>query len=88
MTVTPTGDRLTFSVTSTDDKDNYTVDMAADGGNAACTCRDWQCRRSPQYRKTKTIVDYGTPLSTRCKHINAVLLYLGNCVVNRANGKS
>lgn len=88
MTVTPTGDRLTFSVTSTDDKDNYMVDMAADDGNGLCTCPDHRCRGTSNYRKNKIIVEYGSVNRTRCKHINAVLLYLGNCVVNRANGKS
>jgi hypothetical protein len=85
--VTPTGDAFTFSVTSADDKDNYTVDVLANDGQMACTCTDWQCRCSPRCRSGGLLKPYGHPDRSICKHIQAVLVYLGQSVAAKANGK-
>lgn len=75
--VTPTGDAFTFSVTSADDKDNYTVDVLANDGQMACTCTDWQCRCSPRCRNGGLLKPYGHPDRSICKHIDATLKDMG-----------
>jgi hypothetical protein len=85
--VTPTGDANTFSVTSADDPDHYFVDTSANKGRMACTCGDWHHRRAKLLLMGEKVKPFGSPNRNICKHINAVLTYLGQCVVARANGK-
>jgi hypothetical protein len=82
-----TGDQGTFSVSSADDTDPYTVDLMANEGFMACTCRDWQCRCAPLARERKPLKAFGTPTRGYCKHIHAVLLFLGQTVAAQLNGK-
>jgi hypothetical protein len=35
-------------------------------------------RCKPLYRERKSVVEYGNPERTRCKHINQVLLFVAN----------
>jgi hypothetical protein len=86
--VTPTGDNATFSVTSADDADSYFVDIAANGGFMACTCRDWQCRVAPRLRGGQRIKPYGNPNRGVCKHQQSVLLFLGQSVAAQLSGKN
>jgi hypothetical protein len=86
MTVSPTGDSFVFHASSVDDKDPYTVAMLENDGNGACSCRDFQCRCQPRWNKTGKVEEYGSVNRTRCKHINAVIMFLGNAVV--ANAKA
>ena len=85
MTVTPEGAGV-FRVTSADDKDHYTVDVTAFDGKPVCTCRDWQCRCSPKL-KTEKVILYGSIHRNTCKHIHAVIMYLGKQVAARMAGK-
>ena len=87
MEVVFTGGHLTYEVSSADDRDGYHVDMAANEGNGECLCRDFQCRCFPIWRKEVKIVDYHSLGRTRCKHIQAVIMFLGNKVIDHANGK-
>lgn len=80
LTVAASGDRSTFYVQSANNPDGYLVDMAALHGNGFCNCRDFQCRCEPTYVREHKIVHFGRISRTQCKHINAVLLYLGDLV--------
>ena len=88
MKVTHANESGSFWVQSADDHEPYKVDMTANEGNGECLCRDFQCRCFPQWRKSGKIVDYASLERTRCKHLNAVIMFLGNHVVDRLNGKS
>lgn len=77
-------DKLQFLVDSTKNKDGYIVDMECNHGNGICTCPDFRCRKQSLYEKNHKSVNYGVDGATRCKHINLVLLYLGDIVVSRA----
>jgi hypothetical protein len=87
MTITPHGDRFCFWVSSADDSEPYLVDMLANGGRGACTCRDWQCRCSPAIKDGAKAIPYGSLNRTTCKHLTAALTYLGMSVVAHAAGK-
>jgi hypothetical protein len=85
LSVVATGDRMSFYVSSeTGPDDGYKVDMGALGGNGFCTCRDFQCRCEPRYVNNRQIVHYGRAERSQCKHINAVLLFLGDKVAQQA----
>ena len=71
-----TGDQGTFSVSSADDTDPYTVDLMANEGFMACTCRDWECRCAPITRLRRPLKEHGKQRGY-CKHIKDVLIYLG-----------
>lgn len=86
MTVTPKEDGV-FEVSSADDKDHYTVDMAALDGKPACTCRDYVCRCQPRLTRGEKVILYGSVNRNTCKHIHAVILYLGKQVAARMAGK-
>lgn len=77
-------DRARFSVPSSKGEQDYVVDMAPNRGNGACHCVDFRTRCQPRFDKTGTVVNYeaGEPRS-RCKHINAVLIHLGETVAQR-----
>jgi len=78
---------LSFHVASESKEEAfYLVDMEEHGGNGACSCRDFQTRCFPHHRDTGTIIDYGPGLRTRCKHINAVILWIGNEAIRRTLG--
>jgi hypothetical protein len=64
-------------------EERYLVDAAANQGNGECSCRDFICRRYPEYKRTKKIVPYGEPGASQCKHINAVRLFLGGRVMEQ-----
>lgn len=84
MTIQPTGDRLKWLVSSeSGEKDGYIVDMDALNGNGHCLCRDFQCRCEPNFVKNgHTIINFGLVGRTRCKHVQAVVLHLGQMVVD------
>jgi hypothetical protein len=75
---------LSFHVYSeSKDEEFYVVDMELNGGNGVCTCKDFSARCQPQFRENNVIREYGNAQRTRCKHINAVLLWIGNEAVMR-----
>ena len=62
----------------------HLVDMNEYKGNGECSCNDFKCKKKPMYVKNgKQIVNYGLADTTRCKHINSVINYLGNLVVDK-----
>jgi len=77
----------TFSVASADDADPYTVDIMANDGRMACTCRDWQCRCSPRTREKGPLKPFSSPLRGYCKHINDTLIFLGRELWQRLFGE-
>lgn len=76
---------LTFHVQSEskDDGDYYLVDMEENDGNGFCNCKDFATRCQPAYRECRAVHDYGQAQRTRCKHINAVVLWIGNEAIRR-----
>jgi hypothetical protein len=81
LTVTHTPGSMSFRVTSEESPgDEYLVDMGALDGNGFCTCRDFQCRCEPRFVATRKIVHYGRAGRSQCKHLNAVLVHLGQMV--------
>jgi len=90
MICTATGDHLHFHVSSGTliEPDGYMVDMEALNGNGHCTCRDFQCRGEPNFVKNgHAIINFGLVGRTRCKHINEVILHLGQMLVDNARGR-
>lgn len=61
----------------------HKVDMADNNGNGWCSCKDFTTRCQPSFRQTKRIREYGLVERTRCKHINAVVLWIGNEAIRR-----
>ena len=62
----------------------HLVDMNEYHGNGECSCGDFKHKKKPMYVKNgKQIINYGLADTTRCKHINSVITYLGNLVVNK-----
>lgn len=75
---------LLFHVASeSKEEDFYVVDMEHHKGIGECSCRDWQTRCSPRIRTGETGHDWPHPLRCNCKHINAVLLWIGKEAVRR-----
>lgn len=76
---------LTFHVSSeSKEEEFYTIDMAEHEGNGVCTCRDFATRCEPEFRQAQHIREYGQHNRTRCKHINAVVIWIGNEAIRRA----
>jgi hypothetical protein len=63
----------------------YTIDLDENCPNGACNCADFMTRCQKEWDKTKTVVEYGNPQRTRCKHINAAVMFLGNTVIASFN---
>lgn len=76
MTVSYSGDRMTFWVGSADDPLDYSVDLLANGGRGACTCADFRFRCQPLLDGGKKIIQYGYPDRTVCKHIGQVHYFM------------
>lgn len=72
-------------VTGADGDTVYTVEFAENVPNGACNCPDFMTRCQKEWDKAGRVREYGEPLRTRCKHINAAILYLGNAVVGSFN---
>lgn len=72
-------------VTGADGDTVYTVEFAENVPNGACNCPDFSTRCQKEWDKAGRVREYGEPLRTRCKHINAAIFYLGNAVVNSFN---
>ena len=77
------GEALRYTVHSeTVGDETHVVDLTENDGNGACSCRDFETRRGPNYhRNGKVIVEYGRDdkgkvikEATRCKHLNAAFL--------------
>lgn len=78
---------LRFHVTSEDT--TYLVDMEELNGNGRCTCRDFECRRAPLYKQNGMVRERYEDYATRCRHINAVVLMIGNMVIGQTlHGKA
>ncbi len=73
--------RVQFRVPSDNGKDSYIVDMHENIPNGLCSCWDFLSRRQKNWDANHVVVNYGRPGATRCKHINAVLLSLGEAAV-------
>ena len=75
---------MRFHVSSADgDGSFYLVDMGENDGNGMCQCVDYGARRQKQWEATKVVKEYREPNATRCKHIDAVVMWLGNAVIKR-----
>ena len=83
MKVEFTGDKGCYFVDSTDSTTRHKVDILALRGkdmrcNGQCSCRDFETRCSPEWTKSGIIVERDEPNYTRCKHIVAVIMCIGN----------
>ena len=77
------GEAMRFWVQSSGDYPHL-VDMNENNGNGECSCGDFKYKKIICFRNNgKRIVNYGFANTTRCKHINTVLVHLGNLVVNK-----
>ena len=74
MKVEMTG-KMQFFCESTDGTTKYTVDLEENYPNGKCSCTDFGARCQKAWTE---------PTRTRCKHINGVVMWLGNAVINRA----
>jgi hypothetical protein len=63
----------------------YVIDIAEYRGNGSCSCPDFLTRCKPVWDESKVVVEFAEkdPARTRCKHINAVILHLGNTLAQR-----
>jgi hypothetical protein len=77
--------RKQLYVDSADGDRKYTIDFEHNAPNGVCNCKDFYTRCQKEWDKGGVIKEFGDPLRTRCKHINAALLYLGNAVVGNMN---
>jgi hypothetical protein len=82
--ITPLGGTL-FTSPSLSGGRPYVIDLAAYQGNGSCSCPDFLTRCKPTWDKSKVVVEYSekNPLRTRCKHLNAAILHLGNTLAQR-----
>mgnify|MGYP006266639517 CR=1 FL=1 len=79
------GEPFRFWVQSSD-ANPHLVDMTEYKGNGECSCGDFRFKKLMNYRANNyRIVNYGSVNSTRCKHINSVLIHLGSLVVEKYN---
>lgn len=62
-----------FRVASSSGKPPYEVDLTENNFHGTCTCDDYRFRRMKE--------------GARCKHINAVIFYLGEMVIKQAKGQ-
>ncbi len=89
MKVESAGEANTFRVYSADgDGSYYLVDISANGGRGGCQCVDFGARCQPRIDRHEKHKDYPDPARTQCKHVHAVLLWLGKMVACRASGKN
>jgi len=77
--------RSQMSVEGADGDVKYTIEFDANVPNGACNCPDFMTRCQKEWDRAGRVREYGEPLRTRCKHINAAILYLGNAVVGSFN---
>jgi len=75
--------RSQMSVTGADGDIIYTVEFDENVPNGACNCPDFMTRCQKEWDKAGRVREYGEPLRTRCKHLNAAILYLSNAVIGR-----
>ena len=61
----------------------YVVDMEENKGIGRCTCRDWETRCSPRIRDGLPYHDYPHAERLTCKHVNAVILWIGKEAIRR-----
>jgi hypothetical protein len=83
MSVEWTGDKGCYHVDSTDSTEKYLVDILELKGadlrcNGQCSCTDFRTRCHPEWNKSGIIVERDKPGYTRCKHIAAVIMCIGN----------
>jgi len=77
--------KMQFFVESADkDGTKYQIDMEENYPNGICQCTDFGARCQKAWNLTRKVEEYTTPKRTRCKHINAVIIWLGNEVIKRA----
>ena len=77
--------RMQFFVESADkDGTKYQIDMEENYPNGTCQCTDFGARCQKAWNLTRKVEEYTTTNRTRCKHINAVIIWLGNEVIKRA----
>lgn len=82
------GEPLRFWVDSSEGDIPHMVDLLEKSGNGECSCRDFQIRCQRQFRENgRNRVEYGNPDRTRCKHINAVCLFLANKVIEEVKNE-
>ena len=86
------GEHLRYYVHSqTHGDETHVVDLLENDGNGACSCRDFETRRGPNYHKNgKQIVEYAKDEkgkvvagASRCKHINAAVFQYANDMLRR-----
>jgi hypothetical protein len=77
--------RSQMSVTGADGDTIYTVEFAENVPNGACNCFDFITRCQKEWDRAGRVRQYGEPLRTRCKHVNAALIYIADCVVIKLN---
>ena len=83
MNVEMTG-KMQFFCESTDGTTKYTVDLEENYPNGKCSCTDFGARCQKAWNEARVVSEYSEPTRTRCKHINGVVMWLGNAVINRA----
>lgn len=59
------GEPLRFYVKSDSDRLPYLVDLLLNSGNGACSCKSFQCSKSPAIKEGKPLHTH----YTMCKHI-------------------
>lgn len=81
LKITPlTGEPMRFIVGSeSKDGESYVVDLGAHYPMGACCCRDFACRRLPQWKATGFV--------SRCKHLRQARDYLLDAVIADIRGK-
>jgi hypothetical protein len=88
MKVKHSGDAWVFHVESDDERSKfYVVDVLESWPNCVCSCTDYSTRCGPRYKATKIVKERTEQERTRCKHINAVVMFLGNKVINGARSQ-
>ena len=88
MKVESHGENMTFRCYSADgDGSYYLVDLTANHGRGGCQCVDFGTRCQPRIDQGRPHRDHPHPERTHCKHITAVLLWLGKMVAARGLGK-
>ena len=63
----------------------YTIDLTENAPNGVCNCVDFGTRCQKRWDVTKVVREYGSTERTRCKHINAAIMFLGNTVIAQLN---
>jgi hypothetical protein len=84
MKVEMTGKMQFFVESAGTEGSKYQVDMEENYPNGKCSCTDFGTRCQKVWNEVRVVEEYTEPKRTRCKHINAVIMWLGNAVINRA----